>query len=118
MDPATVMEQVYWMCPRLTPADDDGKVHIAKLGRAPEEARQYEGLAELIDEMPDEMKAVLVKIDMFEGAATFWLRDGANEIDRPIGPIDLSAYDSERALMEAMTVLMKRIDKVLAADWN
>ncbi|HEX6973350.1 MAG TPA: hypothetical protein VF147_03050 [Vicinamibacterales bacterium] len=118
MDPATVMENVYWACPRLTPADEDGKVHVAKLGRAPDELRQYEGFEEIIDEMPEEMRAVLVKIDLLEGKATFWLRDGANEIDRPIGPIDLSAYDSERALIEGLGVLFKRIDRVLAADWN
>lgn len=118
MDPATVMEQVYWACPRLTPADDDGKVHVAKLGRAPDELKQYEGYEDLIADMPEEMRAVLVKIDLLEGKATFWLRDGANEIDRPIGPLDLTQYPSESALTEAMMHLFKRIDRVLAADWN
>lgn len=118
MDPVVVMEQVYWACPRLTPADDQGKVHVAKLGRAPDELRQYEGMEDLIAELPEEMRAVLVKIDLLEGKATFWLRDGANEIDRPIGPLDLTAYRSERALIDAMEHLFKRIDRVLAADWN
>jgi hypothetical protein len=36
-----------------------------------------------------------VKIDVFEGAATFWLRDEANDVDRPIGPIDLNRWISE-----------------------
>lgn len=117
MDPAVVLTEVYENCPRVLCAE------LPVLGKAPDEARANFG--ELIDEMPDEMRAMLVKIDQFEGKATFWLRDEANDIDRPIGPIDLTRYDSERALIAAFEALMTRLSdprpghaQILTADFN
>lgn len=110
MDPAEVLSEVYLVCPRVL------MQNVPKMGRAPAEAQQH--FPELMAELPDEIKVLLVKIDMLEGAATFWIRDEANDVDRPIGPIDIRRYDSEHALEEAFNVLLQRMNKVLAADCN
>lgn len=110
MNPAEVLTEVYMVMPRvLCP-------NMPKIGKAPEEAREH--FSELIDSLPEEVQALLVKIDLLEGKATFWLRDEANDVDRPIGPIDLTRYEDEDALNEAFTVLLKRLPRVLAADFN
>lgn len=110
MDPAEVLSEVYLMCPRVL------MVNTPKMGRAPVEAQEH--FPELMDSLPEEIKVLLVKIDMLEGAATFWIRDEANDVDRPIGPIDITRYGDERALEQAFMTLMQRMNKVLAADTN
>lgn len=110
MDPAAVMAEVYMCCPRVLCSA------MPKMGRASTETQEH--FAELLEELPEEMKVLLVKIDVLEGAATFWIRDEANDIDRPIGPIDITRYDDERALSQAFMTLLQRMDKVLAADYN
>lgn len=110
MDPAEVLDGVYENCPRVLCEQ------MPRLGRAPDEFRDVTN--DLLEQLPEEARLMVVKIDVFEGKATFWLRDEANSIDRPIGPIDVTRYSSERALGEAFTELAKRLDRVLAADWN
>jgi hypothetical protein len=72
------------------------------------------------------VKLLLAKIDVIEGAVTFWLYDVANEIDRAIGPIDLTRYISEddspernnERIEEAFRTLLTRVARVIAADTN
>lgn len=109
-DPATVLTEVYEACPRVMCSE------MPKLGRAPAEAMEH--FAEELAELPEDIRAMLVKIDLFEGNATYWLRDEANAIDRPIGPIDLARYDSPDALSRALMDLFKRLPLVLASDFN
>lgn len=111
MNPAEVLTEVYMVCPRVLCQ----KVPV--LGRAPEQ-KEMEMFEDVLAEMPENVKAMLVKIDLIEGAATFWLRDEANDIDRPIGPIDLTRYDSESALNDAFDALIRRLPLVLTADFN
>lgn len=110
MNPAEVLTEVYMVCPRVL------SQHVPVMGKAPEQALEY--FAEEIAELPDDVQAMLVKIDVFEGKATFWLRDAANDVDRPLGPIDLTKYASESALTDAINDLCKRLPLVLAADFN
>lgn len=111
-DPAEVLSEIYMTCPRVFCSN------MPKLGRAPSEALAHPEIASVLDGLPEEIRAMLVKIDMLEGAATFWIRDEANDIDRPIGPIDITRYTSENALEAAFRTLMGRLDRVLAADFN
>lgn len=110
MDAGTVLSEVYEAMPRVLCAQPP------RVGKAPEELRRLD--PELVDQLPEEVRALLVKIDVLEGKATFWLYDEANQIDRPIGPIDLTRYDSAEALHEAFGALLRRLPKVLAADHN
>lgn len=110
MNPAEVLSEVYMTMPRVLCTE------MPKMGRAPEEAQAE--FSEILEQLPEDVRAMLVKIDMIEGAATFWIRDEANEIDRPIGPIDITRYDSEHALEQAFNTLMQRMNKILAADFN
>jgi hypothetical protein len=111
-DPATVLSEVYENSPRVL------CTAMPKLGHAPAELMQYEEFAEDLAQLPEEIRAVLVKIDLFDAKATYWLRDEANAVDRPIGPIDLRRYDSPDALVQALMDLFKRLPLVLAADFN
>ena len=115
MDPTQVLTEVFMTTPRCVPVRTSA---IPKIGRVPDEAQGHESLHELIDELPDDISLILAKIDVFEGSCTFWVRDGANEIDRPIGPVDLTQYTSERQIHAAFMDLLKRLPKVLAADSN
>lgn len=119
MNPAEVLSEVYMVMPRVLSTE------YPKIGRAPAELQQLD--PDFVDGLPEEVKALLVKIDMFEGAATFWMRDEANDVDRPIGPINLDRWidaetDSPEQAMEKLTeaflTLLRRIDKVITADFN
>lgn len=110
MDPAEVLSEVYMVEPRVL------HQQTPKLGRAPDEAFKY--FAKELEDLPDEMIAALVKIDLMDGKATFWLRDDANDVDRPIGPIDLSRYPDEHALASAFDEAFKRLPLIFAADMN
>ncbi len=123
MDPAVVLTEMFMVMPRCVPVRTDLNgdampVQVPKVGRVPDEAQGHESLHELIDELPDDISLILAKIDVFAGSCTFWVRDGANEIDRPIGPIDLTKYTSANQINEAFMDLLKRLPKVLAADLN
>lgn len=110
LDEAQVLSEVYMVAPRVMCQQ------MPKLGRAPEELRKL--APELVEQLPEEVRAMLVKIDVFEGKATFWLYDEANEIDRPIGPIDVSRYADGQQLHEAFADLVRRLPKVLSSDFN
>jgi hypothetical protein len=110
MDPARVLDEVYMVMPRVLCAN------MPTIGKAPNEA--YEHFSELIEQLPDEVRALLVKLDLYEGKATFWLRDEANDVDRPIGPIDLRGLESAEAIEDAFLTLMGRLNKVISADFN
>lgn len=123
VDPAVVLSEVYGACPRmLSPRTDDQgarvdeKVYVPKIGRCPTKLQELAGDA--IDQLPDHVKALLVKLNIEDAAMTVWLWDEANEIDRPIGPIDLTRYTTGSELREALETLCSRIGRVLAADWN
>lgn len=120
MNPAEVLSEVYMTCPRVL------MTQTPKIGRVPDEARQYEGIEEILDALPEDVKLLLAKIDVIEGAVTFWLYDVANEVDRAIGPIDLTRYISEddspernnERIEEAFRTLLTRVARVIAADTN
>lgn len=112
MNPAEVLSEVYMVMPRVLCSN------MPKMGRAPDEVNRHEQLAGLLAELPEDIQAMLIKVDLIEGSATFWIRDEANDIDRPLGPVDLTRFTSERALEEAFQTLLKRMNKVLAADFN
>jgi hypothetical protein len=75
-DPALVLTEVYENQPRVMCSE------MPKLGRAPAEMLQYEEFAEELADLPEDIRAMLVKIDVVEAKATYWLRDEANAIDR------------------------------------
>lgn len=110
MDPAEVLSEVYMVEPRVLQAN------MPVLGRAPDEA--YQHFAKELADLPEDVVAALVKIDLYEGKATYWLRDEANNVDRPIGPIDLTRYPNESALSDALFEAFKRLPRVLAAEFN
>jgi hypothetical protein len=117
MDPAIVLSEVYENSPRVLCSQ------MPRIGKAPDELQQLD--PDLIEQLPDEVRALLLKIDVFEGKATFWMRDEANELDRPIGPIDLRRYSSGRELIEGVMALLQRdakgvlrLDRVISADFN
>lgn len=117
MDPALVLSEVYENSPRVLCSQ------VPRIGKAPEELQQL--APELIEQLPDEVRAMLLKIDVFEGKATFWLRDEANDVDRPIGPIDITRYADGEQIQEAILTLLRRdahgvlrLDRVLSADFN
>jgi hypothetical protein len=119
MNPAEVLSEVYMVMPRVLSQD------YPRIGRAPAELQQLD--PDFIEGLPEDVKALLVKIDLFEGAATFWLRDEANDVDRPIGPIDLNRWidadhDTPEQAMEKLTeaflTLLQRINRVITADFN
>lgn len=110
MDPAQVLAEVYMTMPRVRCE------HMPTIGKAPEELRNL--APELVEQLPEDVRAMLVKIDVLEGKATFWVYDEANQIDRPIGPIDVSRFETGHELQQAFEVLVRRLQKVLAADFN
>lgn len=117
MDPAEVLREVYLMCPRLVPADEDGKVHIPKLGRAPQD-EEHKIPEELLEQLPEDVRVLLFSLDVFNGTADVTFYDEANGVDRTMPTIDLTRYGSADALNEAITTLLGRMPKYLAADWN
>lgn len=117
MDPAEVLRQVYLACPRLVPADEDGKTHIPRVGRAPQE-EQHALPEELLAGLPEHIKVLLMKVDVIEGTMTPVFYDEANGVDRALGSIDLTRYSTPEQLEAALTVLLKRLPRVLSSDWN
>lgn len=117
MDPAEVLRQVYLMCPRLVPADEEGNVHMPVIGRAPqEEAHAID--PEFLEQLPEEIRVLLMELDVINGTANVVLYDEANGVDRRLPPIDLARFNSAEALNEALDVMLRRLPKYLAADWN
>lgn len=120
LDPAEVLRQVYLACPRLVPADDEGKVHVPRIGRAPKEQQDLpqEVIDEFLADLPDYVKLLLLRIDVIEGTMTPVFYDEANDVDRALGSIDLTRFDTPEQLNEALDVLLRRLPRVLASDWN
>lgn len=112
MDPATVLAEVYEHCPRVLMAN------FPAIGRAPSELQANEEIMDQLNELPDEVRALLVKVDLADERMTVWLRDEANDVDRPIGPIDLRRYKTGEQLHQAIHTLLRRLPLVLRADSN
>lgn len=117
MDPVEVLRQVYLACPRCVPADEDGKVHVPRIGRAPQE-EQHAIPQEILDELPDHVKLLLMQIDVFNAEANVVFYDEANGVDRRMPAIDLTRYGSGEDLRAGIDALLSRIQRVVAADWN
>lgn len=117
MDPADVLRQVYLACPRLVPADEDGKVHIPRIGRAPQE-EQHAIPEEFLAGLPEHVKVLLLSVNIIDGTMTPVFYDEANGVDRALGSIDLTRFSTPEQLNAALDVLLKRLPRVLASDWN
>lgn len=111
MDPEVVLAEVY----RHTPWVLCSKMPVA--GHVPEKARELLP-PEVLEQIPEEAQAGLVSVNVMEGTAVFTFCDVANEIDREIGPIDLSRFESGAEMKHAMDVLLGRLGRVLAAPFN
>lgn len=117
MDPAVVLREVYLACPRMLIADEQGKTHIPRIGRAPQE-EQHAIDPEWLEQVPEEMKVLLLSVDVFNAQAEVVMYDEANGVDRVLPRIDLTRFADGQELYEALEVLGSRIPKYLAADWN
>ena len=120
MDPAEVLSEVYRACPRCLPKQDgQERVFLPRVGRAPKDSVFYDDdLRAQIDALPEEIRVLIGNVSIFDGTVTFTLYDEANDVDRTIGPIDLTRFHSGAELREAIEVLIGRLHRVLAADWN
>lgn len=113
MDPAIVLAEVYRSCPRVLTAE------LPRVGRAPKDSVFYDAEVQAaIDSLPEEIRVLIAGVDLLNGQVTIELYDEANDVDRKIGPIDLSRYSSARALQDAIHVLIGRLPRVLTADFN
>lgn len=120
MDPAEVLSEVYRACPRCLPKQDGHEgVYMPRVGRAPKESVFYdEALREQIEALPEHIRVLIGNVSIFDGTVTFTLYDEANDVDRHIGPIDLTRFNTGAELREAIEVLIGRLGRVLAADFN
>lgn len=112
MNPGEVVGHVYLACPRVQMEE------VPRMGKAPIQHEMSEEVHAMLDQLPPDISAAIVDVNVLDGKATFWVHDEANVIDRPIGPIDITRYTTGDALMGAFTDLLRRINKVLAADTN
>lgn len=112
MDPATVLAEVYEVCPRVLMAN------FPCIGRAPTELEAHPDLMAEIEQLPDEIRVLLAKVNVADEQLTVWLRDEANDVDRPIGPISLRPYRTGQQLHDAIMTLLGRLPRVLRADSN
>lgn len=111
-DPGEILAEVYKHAPRVLCES------LPRIGRRPKDHPLSAHLSDLLEELPEEVRAAILDIDLLNGAATFTLYDEANDVDRSIGPIDLTRYEDGRELEQAMQVLIGRLPRVLAADFN
>ena len=120
MDPAQVLSEVYRACPRCLPKQDGhDQVYMPKVGRAPKESVFYsEELRAQLDALPEHIRVLIGHVSVFEGTVTFTLYDEANDVDGFIGPIDLTRFADSEQLRAAIEVLIGRLGRVLAADFN
>lgn len=119
-DPAQVLKHVYRECPRLLPKQDGHVgVYPPRIGRAPKESVFYtDELRAAINELPEEVRLLIGRLDLYDGSLTITLYDEANDVDRHIGPIDLARYESANGIHDAIMELLGRLPRVIAADWN
>ena len=120
MDPAEVLGEVYRACPRCLPKQEGhDRVYMPRVGRAPKESVFYsDELRAQLDALPEHIRVLIGHVSVFEGTVTFTLYDEANDVDRFIGPIDLTRFADGEQLREAIEVLIGRLGRVLAADFN
>ena len=112
-DPAEVLAEVYRTMPRVLNQE------FPRVGRAPKESVFYdEELQAQIDALPEEVRVLIGGIDVFEGTVTFRLYDEANDLDREIGPIDLTRFTDGDQIRKAINVLLTRLPRVLSSDFN
>lgn len=109
MDPEVVLAEVYKHTPRVLCAA------MPVIGKAP---RDIEIPEELLEQLPEEVRLLVGSIDLVNEHVTIALYDEANEVDRVIGPIDLRRYEDGQQLKQAIDVLLARLPRVLAADFN
>lgn len=117
MDPGQVLVEVYEACPRVLTHQ------MPRIGRAPKESvfhndEMDEMMRAQIESLPEEIRLLIGDVDLFKGELMLTLYDEANDVDRRIGPINLERYATGEQLHEAINVLLKRIGRVLAADFN
>lgn len=112
-DAAEVLRHVYLTMPRVL------NQQVPVIGRAPKESVFYsEGLQEQIDALPEDVRVLIGGVDLVNGQVTFHLYDEANDLDRAIGPIDLTQYATGEQLRGAIEVLLARLPRVLSSDFN
>lgn len=115
LDPAKVLQLMYERMPRVLAHE------TPKLGRAPKESEFFRGdeRAEILEALPEDTKLLLGSVDVFNGLLTFTVYDEANDLDREVGPIDLSRYTTARELDHGLRTLLSRLEsRVLPADHN
>lgn len=122
VDPAEVLENVYLAMPRVLMQS------VPAMGRVPEKMREAFGDEEseaLLADMPDDVRAMLGKVNILDGEVTFWLYDEANDVDRSIGPVSLgiswppdNPEQVSTAIERTFRTLVGRLERTLAADSN
>jgi hypothetical protein len=113
MDPTIVLAEVYRTTPRVL------NEQMPRVGRAPKDSVFYDAEVQAqIDALPEEIRVLIAAIDLVNGQLNVTLYDEANDVDRTIGPIDLTRYGSARKLEQAIRVLLGRLPRVLTADFN
>jgi hypothetical protein len=120
-DPAQVIAHVYRECPRMLPKQEGHLgVYPPRIGRAPKESVFYnDEIRAMIEALPEEIRLLIGAVDVYNGTITITLYDEANDVDRHVGPIDLGAFgDDAESFHDAVMELLKRLSRVIAADWN
>lgn len=117
MDPGQVLVEVYENCPRVL----THKMPV--IGRAPKDSIFFDDELDdmwraQIDALPDDIKLLIGDVDLFKGELVLTLYDEANDIDRRIGPINIDRYHTGEQLEQAIRVLLGRLPRVLASDFN
>lgn len=116
-NPVEVLAEMYRICPRTLAHQ------TPKIGRVPKESVFYdEDMQAMLAALPEHLRVLIGNIDIFNGSLTITLYDEANDLDREIGPIDLGRFlasdDAGAKLNAAVETLIKRLPRVLAADFN
>lgn len=119
-DPVEVLAAVYRECPRCLPVQEGAEaVFIPKIGKAPKGSEFHTPeIEELVANLPEQMRLLVGGVDMHNGTLTITLYDEANDVDRTIGPIDLTSMESQEAFNAAVEALLSRVARVIAADFN
>jgi hypothetical protein len=117
-DPAKVLHEMYREMPRVLNAS------IPVIGRAPKSSVFYDGLTDSdewnaqIAALPEHVRLLIGSIDVYYEKLTIRLYDEANDLDREVGPIDISRYADGEQLGKAIEVLLARLPRVLSSDFN
>lgn len=112
-DPGEILAEVARVMPRVMVNE------FPRIGKRPKDRELPPDVEDMIAELPEEVRLLILDIDLFGAEASITLYDEANDVDRVVGPIDLSRYESGDALRTAITTLLTRLQsKVLRADHN